>query len=243
MKRLLHLSIVALIAALSVACAEEEVKRTLPKFETYTYEATQDNLALSISYERIANSEASVAFKLIDSMNYHSTFGDFATEPMNLEASAELMKEDLELSATLFGGSNCEMRIYQVAYFVRNESVVCFDTCTETYFGGAHPSTTQNYECYDVATGTPYDFSYLAEGDGVDNLQKLIYDDLVRQHGDRIIIASPNDLHLPNAIHITDRGLMFHYEPYEVGDYALGSVNVELSDKQLTDAGVTALWK
>ena len=245
MKRLLRLSIFAFVAAMAVACAEEEVtKPTLPEFETFTYEVTEDNLNVSISYERIANTSTSPAFKIIDSMNYHNTFGDFATDTIDLEASAQLMTNDISLSTSFFGDdTNCEMRIYQVAYFARNKSIVCYDTCTESYFGGAHPSTTQTYDCYDIATGSLYDFSYLAEGEWLPELQKLIYDDLVRQHGDRIMIFEADDLHIPNAILITDRGLMFHYEPYEVGDFALGSVNVELTDKQLTDAGVVLVWK
>ena len=137
----------------------------------------------------------------------------------------------------------CEMHLYQVASLVRNNSVVCYDTVMETNFGGIYPIVSHTYECYDLASGNIYDFGYLAEGEWSEALYELLYAKLEAEHGDSILISSPQTTHLPHAIYLTDTGITFQYQPYEIGSIDIGSISVEISDEELTAAGVPIVWE
>ena len=245
MKRF-RLYIVLALAALAVACAEEEPKRLLPEFETFNYEAVDEGrYNISISYERITNTRSSEAFRLIDSMNYHATFGDFAALSDNPQYAAELMATDLlsNMMAFEFRAAEYTMHLYQVASLVRDETIVCYDTYTEMDLGDVYPTVSQTYECYDIATGNAYDFSYLAEGEWSDELNALLFEKLVAEYGDGLMIDSAELLHIPEAIFLTDSGIVFQYQPYEIGDASLGSASIEITDRELREVGAPIVWE
>lgn len=238
--------ILAIVALCAVACGEEAQKNHLPEFKTFEYERCEEGkYNLTISYERIVNTSDNSAYAIIDSMNYHTTFGEYAIEPIDLNRSAELMCDDTLSSMDDYNieDMQCEMHLYQVASLVRDNSVVCYDTVMETNFGGVYPIVSHTYECYDIATGNAYDFGYLAEGEWVEALQAAIFDKLVAQYGSSILFTSPDTTHLPSAIYLTEGGLVFQYQPYEVGTAALGSASVELSDAELAEIGVPLVWE
>ena len=221
-------------------------KNALPKFKTFEYErCVEGQYNITISYESIANTSAKRAYAIIDSMNYHTTFGEYALEEPNIKLSAERMVDDTLASMDYYNVDDmmCEMHLYQVASLVRNNSVVCYDTVMETNFGGIYPIVSHTYECYDLASGNIYDFGYLAEGEWSEALYELLYAKLEAEHGDSILISSPQTTHLPHAIYLTDTGITFQYQPYEIGSIDIGSISVEISDEELTAAGVPIVWE
>ena len=244
--RRLRLYILAIVAVCAVACGEEAKKVVTPEFDTFEYELIEEgNYAFSISYERIKNAADSRALQIIDSMNYHSTFGPYALEEPDLQRSSEALVNEALTSMQAFNstGMECEMHIYQVASLVRNNSIVCYDTVIETNFGGIYPIVNHTYECYDIASGNIYDFSYLNEGEWYEALTENMYNKLKAEYGAQFYITAPQYLHLPNATYLTDSGIVFQYQTYEIGDAELGSISVEVTDAELKTMGAPLVWK
>ena len=243
--RKLRFYILAIIAICSVACAEETTKSNLPEFRTFEYEYIDGDIYnITISYEQITNTADSRAFAIIDSMNYHTTFGEFALEKQDLQRSSEIFKDAAVASMQEYNflGYECEMHIYQVASLLRKSSVVCYDTVIETNLGGVYPIINHSYECYDLASGNAYDFSYLSEGEWYDALIETIYNKLEAQYGDMLHITEAQYLHLPVATYLSDSGIVFQYQTYEIGDPVLGNITVELTDAELSATGAPILW-
>jgi hypothetical protein len=244
--RKLQFYILAAIAMFVAACGNETPKTTLPEFETFEYEMIEeDSYSITISYERIANTDASKAYALIDSMNYHTTFGEFALEQPDLQRSAEMMAQDALVGMELYDIFDLayDMHLYQVASLVRNNSIVCYDTVMESNFGGIYPIVSQSYECYDLASGNVYDFSYLAEGEWTDALSVVLFDKMIAEHGSDITVPSADNLHISNIIYLSDTGIVFMYQAFEVGSPDMDNVFVELSDEELAATGAPIVWE
>ncbi len=245
--RKLRFYILAIVAVCAVACAEETKKSSdIPEFKTFEYELIDEgNYAFTISYEHITNTTDSEAFAIIEELNYQATFGEFAFEEQDLQRSCEAFKDAALESMQEFNFANleCELHLYQVASLVRNNSVVCYDTVVETDFGGMYPLISQTYECYDLSTGNVYDFSYLSDGEWYDALIVLVFDKLKAEYGDQFYIVSPEYLYLPVAAYLTDEGIVFQYNAYEIADAELGNITVELTDAELEAVGAPLVWK
>ena len=239
--------ILAIAAVCAVACADEAKKSSdIPEFETFEYELTDEgNYSFTISYEHITNTSDSEAFAIIEELNYQATFGEYALEEQNLQSSAEALVADAmaNMEAYNYADMFCEMHIYQVASIIRNKSIVCYDTFIETNFGGVHPIVTHIYECYDIASGNAYDFSYLHDVEWYDALVAVIYEKLAAEHGGHLFVTSADDLHLPLVIYLTDGGIVFQYQTFEIADGSLGSIGVELTDAELEAVGAPLVWK
>ena len=244
--RRLRFYILAAIALFAAACGNEPQKSTLPEFETFEYEMIEEgNYSITISYERIANRDANEAYAIIDSMNYHTTFGEFALEQPDLQRSAEMMAQDALVGIELYDIFDLayDMHLYQVASLVRNNTIVCYDTVMESNFGGIYPIVSHGYECYDLASGNAYDFSYLAEGEWTDALRIVLFDKMIAEHGSDITVPSAEFLHISNTTYLTDTGIVFMYQSFEVGSPDMDNVFVELSDEELAATGAPVVWE
>ena len=245
MRRLQFYILVAIVLFVA-ACNNETPKTTLPEFETFEYEMIEENnYSITISYERIANTDANKAYALIDSMNYHTTFGEFALEEPDLQRSAEMMAKDALVGIELYDIFDLayDMHLYQVASLVRNNTIVCYDTVMESNFGGIYPIVSHGYECYDLASGNAYDFSYLAEGEWTDALRIVLFDKMIAEHGTNITVPSAENLHISNIIYLSDTGIVFMYQSFEVGSPDMDNVFVELSDEELAATGAPIVWE
>lgn len=244
--RRLRFYILAIATVCTVACAEEAPKSTLPEFETFEYENYEEgNFVITISYERIKNTSAKRSYAVIDSMNYHTTFGEYALDNRDLQQTAERVAQETIKNMGYYniGDMECEMHLYQVATLLRNNTAICYDTIMETNFGGIYPLISNTYECYDIASGNAYDFSYLTDGEWVEALQVAIYEKLVDTYGDDLMLPSAAAVFVPSTIYLTDTGLAFQYQPHEVGAPDIGSISVELSDAELEAVGAPIVWE
>ncbi len=245
--RKLRLYILAIAAVCAVACGEESKKSSnIPEFKTFEYELIDEgNYSFTISYEQITNTADSEALAIIEELNYQAIFGEFAFEEQDLQRSSEAFKDAALESMLEFNTQNlmCELHLYQVASLVRDNSVVCYDTVVETDIGGIYPIVSQTYECYDLGSGNIYDFSYLSDGEWYDALIEVVFNKLKAEYGDKFYIVSPDYLYLPLAAYLTDTGIVFQYNAYEIADAELGNIAVELSDAELEAVGAPLLWK
>ena len=230
----------------AVACSQKANENPVPEFKTFEYELIEEgNYSFSISYEHITNTADSEAFALIEEMNYVATFGDYALEKQDLQRSAESLCQEALASMKAFeiSGVECEMHLYQVATLIRDNSTVCYDTVIETDFGGVYPIVSHTFECYDLASGNAYDFGYLNDGEWYDTLVETIFNKLDAEYGEKFYIISAEYFYLPQIIYLTDAGIVFQYNPYEIGDAELGSISVELTDAELKATGAPLVWE
>lgn len=245
--RKLRLYILAIAAVCAVACAEETKKSSVPEFKSFEYELIEEgSYAFSVSYEHITNTADSEALAMIEEQNYLAIFGEFALEKQDLQRSCENFIDAVLENMQMFGGTDveCELHLYQVASLVRNNSVVCYDTVTETDFDGKVPMVIHDYECYDVASGNAYDFSYLSDGEWSETLIRVVFDKLKAEYGDRFYIVKPEYFYLPATTYLTDKGIAFFYEASsEIVDEEFGNITVELTDAELEATGAPLVWK
>lgn len=113
-----------------------------------------------------------------------------------------------------------------------DESMVTYQIVGSTYLGGAHPMTGVRPFTYDFAEGKVLDISNIFLPDTpTDSVMPIITGALARQMG--IPVSSledagifVNQLTYPGRPYITNNVLYFHYDPYEIGPYSLGNVDV-----------------
>ena len=246
MKRVFfYTTIVPLLALVMVSCSERVAK---PLFEEYRLELDEERYEVSIRYQHITNTDKSEAFAAIELANYLKTFESTAVEPMDIDASARAVAEEYAEEAEEYGVDGeeaqelrCSYHLDQVAFTVRDERILCYETNIEVYAGGPHGGSSMWYECYDLSTGQAFDFAYLYEGEWADGFKALVYD---RLGGlvENLFVESPAELPISESVLITESGLVIVYQPYAVACYADGILSVEVSDDELAQIGVPLLW-
>ncbi|MDE6062896.1 MAG: RsiV family protein [Duncaniella sp.] len=113
-----------------------------------------------------------------------------------------------------------------------DEAMVTYQIVGSTFLGGAHPMTGVRPFTYDFAEGKVLDSSNIFLPDVTnDSVMPIITEALARQLG--VPVSSLEDagifvsqLTYPGRPYITNNVLYFHYDPYEVGPYSLGNVDV-----------------
>ena len=113
-----------------------------------------------------------------------------------------------------------------------DESMVTYQIIGSTFLGGAHPTTGVRPFTYDFAEGKVLDTSNIFLPDvPVDSVMPIIAEALARQMG--IPVSSLEDAGIfvnqftyPGRPYINNNILYFHYDPYEIGPYSLGNVDV-----------------
>lgn len=242
--------IVTMVAVALVSCNNRE-KEVYPEFEPFIFEATDGSTyEVMITYQRIANMWDREVFAKIEWQNYTNSFAGYDTEVvsnddgfirMDLDAMAKHIVDEYSGYAEESEGPMCCYSMDQSAFFVRNNSVLCYETIVESYTGGAHGGQTLWYECFDLNTGSLYDFSYLFEGDWSDDLRSLVYEKLVAEY--TILIDAPELLPIAGSVMLSDEGVVLVYQPYEVASYSEGIISVEISDEELEQMAVPLLWE
>ena len=240
------MSLVLLMAL--VACNNSEQK-VLPEFEPFTFESTDNSTYdVRVTYQRIANVWDREVFAKIEWLNYSNSFEGYEKETMDddgflrmdLDAAAKSIVEEYADYAAEGEGPMCWYLMDQTAYFVRENTVLCYETLVESYTGGAHGGQSLWDESFELETGSLYDFGYLFDGEWGTALRELLYARLNEEYA--ILIDSAEMLPLSSSMALTDAGLLFVYQPYEVAPYSEGIISVELSDEELADTGAPLVW-
>lgn len=237
-----------LVAVMAMAACNNSEKKVLPEFEPFTFEAT-DNATydVKVTYQRIANMWDREVFAKIEWLNYSNTFegydmesGDDGFIRMDLNAMAQKIVEEYADYAMEGEGPMCRYSMDQTAFFVRDDAVLCYETFVESYTGGAHGGQALWYECFDLATGSLYDFGYLFEGEWAEELKTFLYSRLSESYA--IVIESADALPMSSSVVLSESGVVLIYQPYEVAPYSEGIISVEVSDEELEELGVPLLW-
>lgn len=242
-------NIVCLVLIFVAACScghRNSDGALLPEFEEYTFTSAEEGLySVNIRYQHIANASKDGVLASIEEMNYHHTFDEYAVVPSSIEESVSTLVGDYAASCSSNSDMECigcSYSLDQEAMLTRDDTILCFETCVEIYSGGAHGGDSLLYECYDLATGAIYDFSYLTDGEWASAVQALIYDRLSETCDGVLLLASADGVYIPRSVKITDSGLLLVYQPYEVASFDLGIISIELSDEELLAAGAPLVW-
>lgn len=244
---LFTLIVVVASATIFVGCNRKNSDGApIPRFEEYTYDHHNEGVSRTvILFQRIKNADKSDALAIIDTMNYRRTFAERIDENstiFDLDAIAEAIQAEISEEGVL-AGVECESRIEQMPILSREGRVVCFETSYYVFMGGAHGYESLIYDCYDVATGSLYDFAYLLEDEWGDAMRALIYNKVRYDYGEAVFPSiTPEKIHIPESVLITESGLMLVYQPYDIAPYAEGILSVELSDEAIAATGAPLVW-
>jgi hypothetical protein len=133
--------IVTMVAVALVSCNNRE-KEVYPEFEPFIFEATDGSTyEVMITYQRIANMWDREVFAKIEWQNYTNSFAGYDTEVvsnddgfirMDLDAMAKHIVDEYSGYAEESEGPMCCYSMDQSAFFVRNNSVLCYETIVES---------------------------------------------------------------------------------------------------------------
>lgn len=120
-----------------------------------------------------------------------------------------------------------------------DEEMVTYQLVSSSYLGGAHPMTTVHPFTYDFAQARVLDNSNIfRHGTPTDSIIPVIKEALARQLGVSVsglgragVFA--DQLTYPGLPYISGNTLYFHYDPYEIGPYAMGSVDVAVYPEEI----------
>ena len=249
MRKYTILTIMAVVATATifVGCNKKNIEGALlPTFEEYSFEQCDEGVANTVVlFQRIKNADRSEALAIIDTTNYRRTFAERAIEEpatFNLDSIAKVIHSELVVEGEL-SGMTCRISIEQLPTLVREGRVLCFETTYSIYLGGAHGYGTLNYDCYDIATGSLYDFNYLGEDVWGDAVRTLVYDRIVELWEDCVYdYISPDSLHIPESVRITEDGILLVYQADEIAPHVCGIISIGLSDDELAEMGVPLVW-
>jgi len=128
-----------------------------------------------------------------------------------------------------------------------DEQGLSFRLTESSYLGGAHPNTVTTYTTLYLTTGQPVALEDLLVDGDPSRLQELAEatfrevrelgpeDDLPaagfrlgEEPGGDPVGAGEAGFVLSDSFAVTDDGLLFHYNPYEIGPYALGATTLTI---------------
>lgn len=118
-----------------------------------------------------------------------------------------------------------------------NQRTITYEVISYNYLGGAHPNASIKPFTYDFESGTVYTndnlFKQDATGEVLGVILKYISDKAgvpVSQLDEAGYFTPINVLGDP---YVLDGQLVFHYDPYEIGPYAMGSVDITIDPSDL----------
>lgn len=134
----------------------------------------------------------------------------------------------------------------------RDDHLVSFRDVESSFTGGAHPNRTETYRNLYLTTGQPLTLDDLLLTRGRDELRRIAESSFRRVRG-----LEPNEdlreagfwfgshgpsgdageitFELSDNFAVTGDGLRFHYNPYEIAPYSMGSTTVDIPRSQLED--------
>ncbi|PZR28058.1 MAG: hypothetical protein DI535_07815 [Citrobacter freundii] len=118
-----------------------------------------------------------------------------------------------------------------------------------SYSGGAHGNYSTTYICINPTTGKPYTLSMVLSASGRKQLNTLLEKkfrrDLNLSAKDPLTEAGLFDdkFEANNNFYLTGTGISFTYNPYEIGPYAMGQIEVFIPYSDFGPAGLNPSFK
>ena len=197
----------------------------LTKFGNCDLSVLQDSL-LSIAY---STKDLKVDDAIIEFASHPKGYKSFELEAVDTVPYA------CETARIL--SENINVRMTQL-----NERFLVYKISFDAYSGGAHPSYEAKYLVFDVEKSKILSFENMFKPGNDENIFKVVehqlcqnyyvenLDELAEKSG--IFIS---DLFLSKNIYITAQDIVFFYNPYDIGPWAMGVVEVKVPIYELTD--------
>lgn len=166
-----------------------------------------------------------------------ATHPDARTE---LDKAADLFAADYQSMLADMGnlGGCWELKTTADTVF-SNPNVLTVRLETYAYTGGAHPNSNQSFYTFDRDTGQPLDLSDMVSDTtallGVVEKEFRKQQELIPQANleERGYFLRDGQFFLPANVGLSQRGMVFYYNPYEIAAYAVGPIEVTVPYEQL----------
>lgn len=233
-------SIVLLLAICTISCTRKPVT---PRFETLAIDTllgdSTRGCEVDYRFATIRNAEDSPALEAIERANigYFFSLEDFTG------SAADAMAVSLhEIGDELRQGLP-EKFLYRISAESEAEvrdTLLVYTITASNYLGGAHGMYGTYHHVYSLADGYEIGIADIFDEEELEQLGRSIRRKLYERYGatnDEELAAqgffpdcgiAPNDNFRP-----TDEGIVFQYNPYEIGCYALGAVDVTIPNEEL----------
>lgn len=236
-----------LVVATAAAIAACTPKAVQPLFETFTVDTLLNDGAsecrVQYRFESIANSSMSPALQAIEQTNicYFFELEEFSgSVPEAAEAAIKQLAADIRLPGqrptewhTQSYDSSAEAEIQIV------DTLLSFTIIRSSYMGGAHGMYETVTHTYSIAGGYEVVLEDLFDEPQRQQLNDLIHKKLYEKFGvkdDQGLAGRgffPQYIAPTSNFRVTVDGITFYYNPYEIGCYALGSIEMSISLDEL----------
>lgn len=238
-----HLLYPAVLAALLTggcrhAAQTEPELRYLDNDTTFT--AGNVSCSLSYNYLTIANAARSEALQAIEeaNMGYFFDLENFSGSPAEAYR-ASLRQLAVELDPCTDGENNWDATIRVEAEGRIVDSLLVYCITRSSYTGGAHGLQRTDCHNYSLRGGYELTLADLFDPQQQEALAALIrtklYDmyDVTGDEGLTELGFFPEYIDVTENFRVTPEGIAFLYNPYDIGCYALGYVEVMLTNAEL----------
>lgn len=249
MKALFRFFAVAVLMVVAVSCT----KPVSPEFAVLACDTTlrcgSAEYAVLYRFTTIANASSSAALQAIEEANIHYFFGleefagtaceavQAALDRVLQEAQDEPIDERAE--ADLAGSFR---RLYNESIEADAaviDTLLVYTIRSSGYMGGAHGMYATTAHNYSLAGGYEITLSDLFTAGQLSGLDSLIRNRLYEQFGvtgDEGLAEQgffPEYIRPTENFAVSERGITFYYNPYDIGCYALGDVSLEIGREEL----------
>lgn len=245
--RLSALLACALVVALA-ACTKRPAK---PLFEISSVDSMLHgsgfNCRVSYRFASIKNAPGHPALEQIERDNIGYFFDLEAFEGTAAEAADSaiaLVVDEFAMPEGVASDETVDLPAWEGEISIESEGTVVdtllsYAITRSSYTGGAHGMYTTVYHTYSLTDGFELSLADLFTVDELQLLDGAIRERIARDYGavnDEELAAQgffPEYISPTENFRITDEGIEFLYNPYEIGCYALGNVEVHFTREEL----------
>lgn len=115
-------------------------------------------------------------------------------------------------------------------------NVLCVHLNFDTYsFGAAHPFAFSHFLNFNLGTGNVIKLDELMQPGYKSKLTEIAEKNFIHQNGEEgWHISEQNKFQLSDDFAITEKGLLFSYNPYDIGPYVMGAPDVLINYEEIS---------
>lgn len=233
--------LIAGMAAATAACTRKPIVPEFSMLSIDTLIGTPANgCKIEFRFATIANAAKSPALRSIEAANaeYFFELEDFggtarqAVDSAIRQIAAEMLPDSVEQTMGTY-------EISAEAEVTVTDSLVTYIISRWSFTGGAHGMYGIEYHTYSITDGYELSLADLFTAPQLLGMEKLLREKLYAQYGtdnDEGLAEQgffPEYIALTENFQITPEGITFYYNPYAIGCYALGAVEVAIGREEL----------
>ncbi len=250
------ITILAIITIFIFGC-EKEIERVSETYsqnlshvtkEYYKYQGECDSVKSNCVYVKFIYPEfTDVDNRIADSLNLYVNYSLLASYEMEMYESFEAIAQSIFED---YNSVKADYEDYSIAWVLekrikfnsyKNIATLYYDEYS--YLGGAHPNSVFEYYNFDATSGNRLSINDLVlpelENDLIKLGEKKFREIKNIPHNQSLVSAGywfeSNMFYLSESFIVTDSGLVFLYNPYEIAPYAEGVTELFIPNEELKD--------